>query len=150
MKAFFVLMLLSGFMFGGIMGIIKSGQYPEITTSDKYEYTVQKSVSSKINNPLLVQGEKIFKAQCNQCHHRDMKNDLTGPALGGVEERWAAYPIEDLYDWIRNSQKMIAEGHPKAVELWNKWNKIIMTSNQLTDEEIQAVLAYIDAIYLVK
>ena len=46
-----------------------------------------------------------------------MKDDLTGPALGAVEERWADYPEEDLYNWIRNSGAMIADGHPRAVEL---------------------------------
>lgn len=95
----------------------------------------------------MAAGEKLFKANCNQCHNRDMKNDLTGPALGGAAERWADYPQEDLYEWIRNSQKMIAEGHPRAVELWNQWKPTVMNSVNLTDEEIGNILAYIDGVY---
>ena len=50
-----------------------------------------------------------------------MKDNLTGPALGGTEERWAAFPRKDLYAWIRASQSLKDSGHPRAVELWNKW-----------------------------
>ncbi len=76
-----------------------------------------------------------------------MKSDMTGPALGGVEERWSEYPKEDLYSWIRNSQKQISEGHPKAVQLWDEWGEKggQMTSfPSLTDEDIDAILAYIN------
>lgn len=88
-------------------------------------------------------GKNLFKANCATCHARDMKSKLTGPALGGVEERWADYPQEDLYSWIRNSQALIAEGHPRAVELWNEWNSV-MTNFNLTDEQIANILAYVD------
>jgi hypothetical protein len=74
-----------------------------------------------------------------------MKNDLTGPALGGVQTRWADYPREDLYAWIHNSQAMINSGHPRATELWNKWKPTVMNSfPALTAEEIESVLLYID------
>lgn len=73
---------------------------------------------------------------------------MTGPALGGVEERWADYPREDLYSWIRNSQKMAFDKHPRAVSLVNEWSPTIMTSfPNLSEEEIEEVLLYIDAIY---
>ncbi len=94
-------------------------------------------------------GKALFKANCANCHAKNMKSKLTGPALGGVEGRWADYPREDLYDWIRNSQKMIAEGHPRATELWNEWQPTIMNNYpNLTDAEIESILDYIDAIYV--
>lgn len=93
-------------------------------------------------------GKTLFKNQCASCHNKNMKDNLTGPALGGVAERWADYPEEDLYRWIRNSQAMIAEGHPKAVELWNEWKPTVMNAfPNLTDEEIVSLLAYIDGVY---
>ncbi len=94
-------------------------------------------------------GKEIFKNQCAACHNRNMKDDLTGPALGGVEERWADYPEEDLYSWIRNSSAMIAAGHPRATELWNEWKPTAMTAfTALTDEEIESILLYINDQYL--
>ena len=93
-------------------------------------------------------GKTLFRNQCATCHNRDMKSNLTGPALGGVEERWAAYPQEDLYAWIRNSQAMISAGHPKAVELWNQWKPTVMSNFlNLTDDEIANLLAYINCTY---
>ncbi len=65
----------------------------------------------------IEEGKTLFRNYCASCHNKNMKDDLTGPALGGVEERWADYPPEDLYRWIRNSQAMINEGHPRAVEM---------------------------------
>ena len=78
-----------------------------------------------------------------------MRDNLTGPALGGVLARWNDYPIEDLYSWIRNSQKMIEQKHPKALQIWKEWKPIPMQSfEQLTDEEITAILDYIDYSYM--
>ena len=78
-----------------------------------------------------------------------MKDNLTGPALGGVRERWAAYPEADLRAWIRNSQAMISEGHPMASELWTEWGPTVMTSfPALSDEEIDGLLLYIEAQYI--
>lgn len=94
-------------------------------------------------------GKTLFKNQCGSCHNKNMKDKMTGPALGGSEERWAAYPREDLYSWIRNSQAMISAGHPRATELWNEWKPTVMTSfTPLTDQEIENLLAYINDVYV--
>ncbi len=74
-----------------------------------------------------------------------MKDDLTGPALGGSQESWSEYPPEDLYNWIRNSQAMIQSGHPRAVEMWNKFKPTVMNSfTGFTDDDIASILLYID------
>lgn len=93
-------------------------------------------------------GKSLFQANCASCHAKDMKSKLTGPALGGVEERWSAYPREDLYSWIRNSQAMISSGHPKAKELWAEWGPVVMTNFlNLKDQDIENILGYIDGVY---
>jgi len=93
-------------------------------------------------------GKALFKNQCASCHNKNMKDDLTGPALGPAEANWADYPQEDLYNWIKNSQAMIAAGHPRATELWNTWKPTVMTSfPTLTDADIANVLAYIEFEY---
>ncbi|MCS6927932.1 MAG: c-type cytochrome [Saprospiraceae bacterium] len=95
--------------------------------------------------PNVEEGKSLFMANCASCHSRDMKTNLTGPALAGVEERWAAYPRQDLYKWIRASQALIQEGHPRAVELWNQWKPTLMNNFPgLTDEQIESILLYIN------
>ena len=100
------------------------------------------------SEPSVDEGKTLFRNACATCHNRNMKDNLTGPALGGTEERWADYPREDLYRWIRNSQAMIAEGHPRAQELWNEWKPVVMNPfPDLTDDEIESLLLYVDAEY---
>jgi len=95
--------------------------------------------------PTPEEGKKLFVSkQCASCHDKKMKADLTGPALAGAIERWADYPESDLYAWIRNSQALVKAGHPRAVELFNQYNKVVMTAaNDITDDEIGSILAYI-------
>ncbi len=88
-------------------------------------------------------GKKLFKNYCAQCHSKNMKSAATGPALGGAQERWS--DDEGLYDWIRNSQALIASGHPKAVEVWNQYKPVVMTSYpDLTDDEIGSIVMFIN------
>jgi mono/diheme cytochrome c family protein len=92
-------------------------------------------------------GKALFINNCASCHNKNMKSKLTGPALGGVEARWAAYPKSDLYGWIRNSAVMIAKGHPRAVEVYNEYAKSNMTAfPALKDEEIDNMLAYVNEV----
>jgi len=104
------------------------------------------SFSSFAQEANIDAGKTLFKNQCASCHNKDMKSKLTGPALGGVQDRWD--DEADLYRWIRNSQGMIAEGHPRATELWNEWKPTVMNSfPNLTDEDIANILGYIDFQY---
>ncbi len=95
-------------------------------------------------DPKLAKGKLLFKNNCAACHNKNLKDDLTGPALGNVSERWEAYPKEDLYNWIRNSQLMIEEGHPKAKALYEKYKLTMNAFPNLTDEEIEAMLYFCD------
>jgi cytochrome c2 len=99
--------------------------------------------------PTKEAGKEIFTNNCASCHNKNMKDPLTGPALGGVEARWAKFPRKDLYSWIRNSQALIASGHPRAVEVWNQWKPTQMQNfTGLTDEQIESMLLYIDDVYV--
>lgn len=90
-------------------------------------------------------GKTLFKNYCASCHAKNMKTALTGPALAGSQERWG--DDEALYAWIRNSQAMIASGHPRATELWNEYKPTVMTAfPNLTDDEIGSLLAYVNGV----
>jgi len=99
--------------------------------------------------PTIDEGKDLFRINCAQCHAKNMRTNATGPALGGVEERWADYPREDLYAWIKNSQNLVAEEHPRAVEVFNEWNKVAMQAfPNLTDENIESILLYVNDVYV--
>lgn len=100
---------------------------------------------SLLAGPTKEAGKELFTANCAACHAKNMKTNLTGPALGGVEERWAAYPKKDLYSWIRNSQALVASGHPRATELFAQYKTVMNSFTSLTDEQIESLLLFIDA-----
>jgi cytochrome c2 len=87
-------------------------------------------------------GKTLFLNKCASCHNNNMVADMTGPALYGAEDRWKKYP-GDIYKWIRNSLALAATGHPKAVVMV-KWAGSEMSAfENLSDEEIENILAYI-------
>jgi cytochrome c2 len=93
-------------------------------------------------------GEALFKDNCASCHSKDMKKDMTGPALAGIEERWSKFPKNELYDWIRNSSGVLANASYKsnsyAKGLYASYNNTVMTPfPNLSDEDIAGLLVYI-------
>jgi len=91
-------------------------------------------------------GKKLFKNNCARCHAKNMKTDATGPALGGVQERWDNET--DLYAWIRNSQGLIATGNARANALFKEWNGSVMNSFEaLSDDDIGSILLYVQGTY---
>jgi len=119
--------------------------FTSFTHKEEKKEAICDVVAPKMSENLAL-GKALFKSNCAACHNRNMTSDLTGPALGGVTKRWSGYPTEDLYNWIRNSGKMIDEEHPKALEIWNKWDNSKMTSFlHLTDEDISNILEFIES-----
>lgn len=87
-------------------------------------------------------GKQLFNQKCASCHAID--KNLVGPALKGVEDRWPEKA--QLYSWIRNSAAVIKSGYPRAVEVYNQYNKLQMTAfPELKDADIDAILAYVNA-----
>ncbi len=87
-------------------------------------------------------GEKLFKANCSSCHKVDQ--NMTGPALKGVEERWAGKE-ELLYLWIKNPNAALETGDSYVKNLYNEWfpKGGLMPGQAVNDEEIAAILDYV-------
>lgn len=88
-------------------------------------------------------GKALFQSNCASCHHP--LKDATGPALKGADSK--APSKEWLVKWVHNSSALIAAGDPYAVEIFNAWNRIPMTSfPQLSEEEIFAIFDYVNSV----
>ena len=86
-------------------------------------------------------GMKLFEENCAICHHQNLVSKLTGPALLGVKQKWNDDVA--LYSFIRNSQRLIGQGYPRAVEEWKMWKPTLMSDfEDLTDDEIAAILKF--------
>jgi len=91
-------------------------------------------------------GKALFKANCAACHHPDKL--VVGPALRGVQKRWADAGVKDeIYNWIQNPKKTLDAGIPYVktlVEQYNAKGVALMTAQALNKEEIDAVFTYIE------
>ena len=98
----------------------------------------QDDESPVFDESVVKNGESLFKGNCTVCHAID--EVIIGPALRDIHERRNQ---EWIYAFIKNSQKVIKSGDEYAVELYNQYNKTLMTSFDFSDEELNAILTYI-------
>ncbi len=98
----------------------------------------QNDESPSFDESIVKNGESLFKGNCTVCHAID--EVIIGPALRDIHERRNQ---EWIYAFIKNSQKVIKSGDEYAVELYNQYNKTLMTSFDFSDEELDAILTYI-------
>ncbi|HIO67170.1 MAG TPA: c-type cytochrome [Flavobacteriales bacterium] len=85
-------------------------------------------------------GAAIFKQNCATCHTIG-EGKLTGPDLQDVHKR---VPSEEwMVPWIRSSSAVIKSGDAYAMEIFEEYNKVQMTDNTLSDEDIWKVIDYI-------
>ena len=149
MKPIFFLLIASYLIIGGTCAYIKKTTYnferPRTFVSAKT--TKEKPSKKAVKNPKVLLGKKLFRNNCASCHNKNMKDKMTGPALGGVEERWSDFPKEDLYSFIRNNRALYAEGHPRAKLLIDEWKHMMNAFPNLKDDEIEAILTYVDDAY---
>jgi cytochrome c2 len=103
------------------------------STENKPTNNTKESIATINNN-----GEILFKANCANCHKAAEK--FVGPSLQGVIKRWESKEL--LYDFVRNSQEVIAR-NAYAKKLFEEYKQSpMMPYPQLKDEEIQSILDY--------
>src|SRR5712692_540578 len=90
---------------------------------------------------VLDKGEYFFQSQCSVCHTIG-QGDKMGPDLAGVTARrdraWLAR-------YIMMPDKVLAEGDPIAVALFEKYQYARMPNLRLSSDEVAAVLSYVEA-----
>lgn len=85
------------------------------------------------------EGAAIFKKNCAVCHSIG-KGKFVGPDLKGSDKK---YDIGWLTQWIKSSQTMVKNKDPKAVQIFNDNNHLVMPDQALSDAEINTLVAYI-------
>lgn len=86
-------------------------------------------------------GKALFKLNCAGCHGIDKA--ITGPALRNVQDRWPTKEL--LHAWIKNNAKLIQSGDPTANKIKDYSSSAMSIFENLSDGEIDAILAYINS-----
>ena len=90
--------------------------------------------------PAQSTGEALFRSKCEACHSTGKQEGL-GPGLQGVTKmRDRAW----LTRWIKTPDKVLAEKDPIAIELYERYNKIIMPNFKLDDAEVETLTKYME------
>jgi protein SCO1/2 len=100
----------------------------------------------EIRTPSL--GEQIYRTRCSSCHTLGMEEGgapamrSIGPDLLGVTR--TRDPLW-LGRWLREPDKMLEQKDPLAMQLYSQYNQVAMPNLRLADNDIAAVLAYLEA-----
>ncbi len=87
-------------------------------------------------------GQSTFQQLCVPCHNFGGGPQKTGPDLKGVTMRRER---EWLRRWIKEPDKMLAAGDPIATQLLKEYKNVPMPSFKLTDEQVEAIIAYLES-----
>lgn len=86
---------------------------------------------------VISHGQQIFNEKCSSCHN--FTNKSIGPSLQYTTNRLSK---EWLSDFIKNASEMVASGDTRAIMLFDQYKQVMPSFNELSDDEIDAVLAY--------
>jgi len=95
------------------------------------------------NHSYAQDGEALFKNNCASCHAVDKV--VTGPALRGVQGKWAeAGEADMLYDWVKNSTVLIGSGKSTMANAIADFSPTDMTPQAVSNDDIDAIFTYIE------
>lgn len=96
------------------------------------------SQASAQNDALTKRGKMLWTNRgCGACHGIGKKN--AGPDLAGVEQR---RPKEWLTKWLMETDVML-QSDSTAIKLLAEWKGIKMPKQNLSEEDVNAILAYL-------
>ena len=112
-----------------------------LSSFKSYQNTDLANYAAAKQMPNMSKGEDMFRAHCDSCH--SMGNEVgLGPGLQNVTKvRDRAW----LTHWLKNPDKLLARKDPIAIELYNRYKKILMPNLRLSDADVEALIVYMEA-----
>lgn len=105
------------------------------------ETTEPKVKVARVTKVKSKEGKKLFLENCASCHNMNMVDDMTGPALYGVESHWSK---EDLIHFIQDPQELINNNQERAVKIAALWPSEMTAFPQLDSLAIEEILTFVE------
>ena len=86
----------------------------------------------------IAKGENSFINNCSSCHN--FYHVGTGPELAGITSDTS---VSWIKKFIRDPKKLIDSGDPRAQQLFKQYKTVMPSFAHLSEEEIDAIIAYI-------
>ncbi len=97
----------------------------------------------------LSRGENLFRTRCAACHTIGggevvvgASQQPLGPDLLGVTRK---RDREWLARWLADPEKMLAEKDPIVMDLYARYNKVLMPNLRLNELDVRSLIDYMDA-----
>ncbi len=133
-----MLLLAIGLIYLGAKKFSQSKRLESPPTSIDFEKTVIRSSANKID------GKNFFISKCAPCHN--VFRNGVGPALSGTRDRGGWNDSKKLYNYIRDPQSV--EKNNYLDSLREVYGTKHIAFPDLSDEEIKAILKYLDVDYI--
>ena len=91
-----------------------------------------------LDSATIAKGQSIFEQNCSACHN--FRQDGIGPQLGGITREASA---EWLKTFIRNPESVIESGDERGQKLLDRYKTLMPSFAHYTDEDLNAILAYL-------
>ena len=94
------------------------------------------------NDAMLKRGKTLYRTRgCDGCHGIAVSGVRAGPDLAGVTVRRSK---EWLVRWLKDTPGMLASDST-AIALMDEWNGMRMPGQRLSDQEVEAILGFIES-----
>lgn len=102
-------------------------------------FACEQQSSFSTDTAVIERGKVLFEGQCSACHN--FRTSGMGPNLAGVTTEASA---EWLREFIKNPMQLIEAKDERATELFQSYKTYMPSFAHLSDEDIDAVLAYLN------
>ncbi len=88
----------------------------------------------------IAKGRNLFVGNCSNCHNFNQYGMGIGPQLAGITTENS---VSWIKNFIKNPQKIIESGDPKAQKLFKEYKVLMPSFGYLSDEQMSSIIAYI-------
>ena len=86
----------------------------------------------------IAKGQASFRKNCSNCHK--FRQEASGPSLEGLT---TTVSVDWIKNFIKDPKTVIESGDERAQRLIVKYNELMPSFSQLSDEEINEIIAFL-------